>query len=148
VCVCWACSEPSGGEPGPQAALLDSEKADQINAGTRTADLLHLAACNQAAEIDREIRLGRLVRRCRAAALQRPSTAVIGPRADGGFRVEYLDLRDWPLPIFAEHLGSIAVSNDPTYSTRIVRDGNRKIKEVDAHLLITPKGTTTRLREC
>jgi len=45
-------------------ALVDCGKVDQVNAGTRTADLLHLAA-----EIDRAIRLGRLERRRRAAVL-------------------------------------------------------------------------------
>jgi NAD(P)H-dependent FMN reductase len=53
-------------------------------------------------------------------------------RAHGGFDVEVLDLRDWPLPIFAEHWGSIGDFNDPTYSTAIVRNWNRKIKEADA----------------
>jgi NAD(P)H-dependent FMN reductase len=60
-------------------------------------------------------------------------------RAHGGFEVEVLDLRDWPLPIFAEHLGSIGDFNDPTYSTPIVRDWNRKIKQADAYLIITPE---------
>jgi NAD(P)H-dependent FMN reductase len=60
-------------------------------------------------------------------------------RAHGGFDVEVLDLRDWPLPIFAEHLGSIGDFNDPTYSNPIVREWNRKIKEADAYLVITPE---------
>jgi NAD(P)H-dependent FMN reductase len=60
-------------------------------------------------------------------------------RAHGGFDVEVLDLRDWPLPIFAEHLGSIGDFNDPTYSTPIVKAWNRKIKEADAYLVITPE---------
>src|SRR5579872_3262670 len=59
--------------------------------------------------------------------------------AHGGFDVEVLDLRDWPLPIFAEHLGSIGDFNDPTYSTPIVRSWNRKISEGDAYLFITPE---------
>jgi NAD(P)H-dependent FMN reductase len=57
----------------------------------------------------------------------------------GGFDVEVLDLRDWPLPIFAEHLGSIGDFNDPTYSTPIVREWNRKINEADAYLVVTPE---------
>jgi len=60
-------------------------------------------------------------------------------RAHGGFDVEVLDLREWPLPIFAEHLGSIGDFNDPTYSVPIVRDWNRKIKQADAYLVITPE---------
>ena len=65
---------------------------------------------------------------------------VIGrARAHTGFDVEVLDLRDWPLPIFAENLGSIGDFNDPIYSTPIVREWNRKIKEADAYLVITPE---------
>ena len=60
-------------------------------------------------------------------------------RAHGGFDVDVLDLRDWPLPIFAEHWGSIGDFNDPTYSTPIVKAWNRKIKEADAYLVITPE---------
>ena len=37
-------------------------------------------------------------------------------RAHGGFDVELADLRDWPLPIFAEHPGTIGDIADPTYS--------------------------------
>jgi NAD(P)H-dependent FMN reductase len=62
-----------------------------------------------------------------------------GTRAHGGFEVEVLDLRDWPLPIFAEHWGSIGDFNDPTYSAPIVREWNRKIKGADAYLVITPE---------
>jgi NAD(P)H-dependent FMN reductase len=55
------------------------------------------------------------------------------------FDVEVLDLRDWPLPIFAEHLGTIGDFADPTYSEPIVRRWNHKIKEADAYLVITPE---------
>jgi NAD(P)H-dependent FMN reductase len=55
------------------------------------------------------------------------------------FDVEVLDLRDWPLPIFAEHLGTVGDFSDPTYSEPIVRRWNRKIKEADAYLVITPE---------
>ena len=34
-------------------------------------------------------------------------------RSHPAFDVEVLDLRDWPLPIFAEHVGSIGDFNDP-----------------------------------
>jgi NAD(P)H-dependent FMN reductase len=60
-------------------------------------------------------------------------------RAHGAFEVEALDLRDWPLPMFAEHAGSIGDFSDPTYSAPIVRDWNRKVKEGDAYLVVTPE---------
>jgi NAD(P)H-dependent FMN reductase len=60
-------------------------------------------------------------------------------RAHGGFDVEVLDLRDWPLPMFGEHLGTIGDFQDPTYSDPIVRRWNQKIKEADAYLVITPE---------
>ena len=59
--------------------------------------------------------------------------------AHGAFEVELLDLRDWPLPIFAEHVGTIGDFNDPTYSVPIVRRWNHKVKEADAYLVITPE---------
>lgn len=42
-------------------------------------------------------------------------------RGHGGFDGEVADLRDWPLPIFAEHPGTIGDIADPTYSEPIVR---------------------------
>ena len=59
----------------------------------------------------------------------RPTRAAdrVGPwvldraRAHGGFDVEVLDLRDWPLPIFEEHFGTIGDFHDPTYSDPIVK---------------------------
>jgi NAD(P)H-dependent FMN reductase len=59
--------------------------------------------------------------------------------AHPAFDVEVLDLRDWPLPMFAEHLGTIGDFNDPTYSNPLVRRWNHKIKEADAYLVITPE---------
>jgi len=59
--------------------------------------------------------------------------------AHGGFDVEVLDLRDWPLPMFAEHMGTIGDFQDPTYSDPIVKRWNQKIKEADAYLVITPE---------
>lgn len=56
-----------------------------------------------------------------------------------GFDVEVLDLRDWSLPIFQEHLGSVGDLSDPTYSVPVVREWNRKVKEADAYLIITPE---------
>ncbi len=55
----------------------------------------------------------------------------------GGFDVEVLDLRDWPLPFFQEHMGTIGDFADPTYSDPIVRAWNRKIAEADAYLIVT-----------
>jgi NAD(P)H-dependent FMN reductase len=59
--------------------------------------------------------------------------------AHGGFDVEVVDLRDWPLPMFAEHFGTIGDFNDPTYSDPIVKRWNQKIKEADAYLVVTPE---------
>jgi NAD(P)H-dependent FMN reductase len=42
-------------------------------------------------------------------------------RAHHGFDIEVADLRDWPLPIFAEQPGTIGDLSDPTYSEPIVR---------------------------
>jgi NAD(P)H-dependent FMN reductase len=55
----------------------------------------------------------------------------------GDFEVEVLDLRDWPLPFFQEHMGTIGDFADPTYSEPIVRDWNRKVGEGDAYLILT-----------
>jgi NAD(P)H-dependent FMN reductase len=55
------------------------------------------------------------------------------------FDTEVLDLRDWPLPMFGEHMGSIGDPADPTYSDARVRAWNRKIAEADAYLLVTPE---------
>jgi NAD(P)H-dependent FMN reductase len=60
-------------------------------------------------------------------------------RAHGGFDVEVADLRDWPLPIFAEHPGTIGDIADPTYSEPIVRAWNQKVKQADAFVVITPE---------
>ena len=55
------------------------------------------------------------------------------------FESEVLDLRDWQLPMFGEHMGSIGDPSDPSYSAEIVRRWNRKIAEADAYLVITPE---------
>jgi NAD(P)H-dependent FMN reductase len=57
----------------------------------------------------------------------------------GGFEVEVLDLREWPLPMFAETFATVGDFNDPTYSEPIVRAWNLKIREGDAYLVITPE---------
>lgn len=55
------------------------------------------------------------------------------------FETEVIDLRDWPLPMFGEHTGSIGDPADPAYSAEIVRRWNRKIAAADAYLVITPE---------
>src|SRR5713101_1327652 len=55
------------------------------------------------------------------------------------FEVETLDLRDWPLPMFAEGMKTIGDFTDPTYSSPIVKRWNQKIAEADAYLFITPE---------
>ena len=55
------------------------------------------------------------------------------------FDAEVVDLRDWPLPIFAEHFGTIGDMRDPTYSDPLVRAWNKKIKDADAYLVVTPE---------
>jgi NAD(P)H-dependent FMN reductase len=60
-------------------------------------------------------------------------------RAHGAFDVEVLDLRDWPLPSFQEHIGTIGDFNDPTYSDPVVQKWNRTLKGADAILVITPE---------
>jgi NAD(P)H-dependent FMN reductase len=60
-------------------------------------------------------------------------------KAHGAFSVDVLDLRDWPLPMFAETFQTIGDFKDPTYSDPIVKRWNAKIKEGDAFLFITPE---------
>jgi NAD(P)H-dependent FMN reductase len=57
----------------------------------------------------------------------------------GDFEVEVVDLRDWKLPFFQEHLGTIGDFADPTYSDPVVRAWNAKIAEGDAYVIITPE---------
>jgi NAD(P)H-dependent FMN reductase len=57
------------------------------------------------------------------------------------FETELLDLRDWPLPFFGEHMGTIGDFSDPTYSDPLVRRWNKKIAEADAYLMVTPEYT-------
>jgi NAD(P)H-dependent FMN reductase len=60
-------------------------------------------------------------------------------QAHQAFDVELLDLRDWPLPMFAEHPGSIGDWDDPTYSDPLVKRWNAKVAEADALLVVTPE---------
>jgi len=74
----------------------------------------------------------------RAADLVLP-WVIARARAHDGFEVEVADLRDWPLPIFAEHAGTIGDLSDPTYSEPIVRAWNTKVKQADAFIVVTPE---------
>ena len=60
-------------------------------------------------------------------------------RAHDGFEAEVADLRDWPLPIFTEHMGTIGDLADPTYSEPIVQAWNKKVKQADAFIVVTPE---------
>jgi NAD(P)H-dependent FMN reductase len=55
----------------------------------------------------------------------------------GGFDVEVLDLRDWDLPFFQEHMGTIGDFANPTYSDPAVKAWNDKLAEGDAYLIVT-----------
>jgi NAD(P)H-dependent FMN reductase len=55
------------------------------------------------------------------------------------FSVEVLDLRDWPLPFFAETRETVRDFANPTYHDPIVKRWNTKISEGDAYLFITPE---------
>jgi len=74
----------------------------------------------------------------RAADLVMP-WVISRARAQQGFDTEVADLRDWPLPIFGEHAGTIGDISDPTYSEPIVRAWNKKVKQADAYLVVTPE---------
>lgn len=74
----------------------------------------------------------------RAADLVAP-WVVRRARAHAEFEVEVLDLRDWPLPMFAENRSTIGSIADPTYSDAIVKRWNHKIAGADAYLFITPE---------
>lgn len=60
-------------------------------------------------------------------------------RDHGDFEVEVLDLRGWPLPMFAETLQTIGDFRDPTYSDPIVKRWNQTIARGDAFIFLTPE---------
>jgi len=60
-------------------------------------------------------------------------------RAHDSLDTEVADLRDWPLPIFAEHMGTIGDISDPTYSEPVVQAWNKKVKQADAFIVVTPE---------
>ena len=55
------------------------------------------------------------------------------------FTAEVLDLRDWPLPFFAETFQAIGDPRHPAYSDPVVRRWNQCIAEGDAYLFVTPE---------
>jgi NAD(P)H-dependent FMN reductase len=59
--------------------------------------------------------------------------------AHPAFDVEVLDLRDWPLPFFAENFQTIGDPRDPTYSDPIVKRWNQRIASGDVYLFVTPE---------
>jgi NAD(P)H-dependent FMN reductase len=60
-------------------------------------------------------------------------------REHGDFDVDVLDLRDWPLPLFAETLATVGDPRTPAFSAPVVKQWNSKIAEGDAYLFITPE---------
>ncbi len=58
-------------------------------------------------------------------------------REHGAFDVELLDLRQWRLPLFQEHLGSLGDPSDPDYSEPVVKAWNATMKGADALLVVT-----------
>jgi NAD(P)H-dependent FMN reductase len=55
------------------------------------------------------------------------------------FTVDVLDLRDWPLPFFAETIQTVGDPRDPSYSGPLVKRWNQRIAEGDAYLFVTPE---------
>jgi NAD(P)H-dependent FMN reductase len=55
------------------------------------------------------------------------------------FTVDVLDLRDWPLPFFAETFETVGDPRNPAYSDPHVKRWNQRIAEGDAYLFITPE---------
>jgi NAD(P)H-dependent FMN reductase len=74
----------------------------------------------------------------RSADLVVPWVAARASEHDA-FDVEVVDLRDWPLPMFGEHVGTIGDFSDPTYSDPIMKAWNTKMKEADAYIAVTPE---------
>ncbi|MBV8930624.1 MAG: NAD(P)H-dependent oxidoreductase [Mycobacteriaceae bacterium] len=59
--------------------------------------------------------------------------------AHPAFDLEVLDLREWPLPLFAENFQTLGDPRDPTYSAPIVKRWNQRIADGDVFLFVTPE---------
>ncbi|MFV0307399.1 MAG: NADPH-dependent FMN reductase [Desertimonas sp.] len=59
--------------------------------------------------------------------------------ADERFDVEVLDLREWKLPFFQEHAGSIGDPSAPTYSEPVVKRWNEAMATGDVFVVLTPE---------
>jgi len=55
------------------------------------------------------------------------------------FDLEVLDLRDWPLPMFAELSSLNGERPEPGYSSPVVERWNRTIADGDGYLFLTPE---------
>lgn len=55
----------------------------------------------------------------------------------GTFAAEVLDLRDWPLPLFAEGPATIGDFAGPSYSEPVVNAWNDKQQDADAVIFVT-----------
>src|SRR5580658_3783481 len=64
---------------------------------------------------------------------------VVGRASAHKFEVQPLDLREWPLPMFAEGMKTVGDFANPTYSVPIVKLWNQKVAEADAYVFITPE---------
>lgn len=86
-----------------------------------------------------KLRLNIIIGTVRPGRAADPVARWIADRASdhGAFEVELLDLRDWPLPLFAEGPETIGDFADPTYSEPIVKAWNKKQQEADAIVFIT-----------
>jgi NAD(P)H-dependent FMN reductase len=60
-------------------------------------------------------------------------------KAHPRFEVEVLDLRDWPLPHFGEHMGTLGDPSDPTYSDPLIKRWNQTLASLDAFVVVTPE---------
>jgi NAD(P)H-dependent FMN reductase len=55
------------------------------------------------------------------------------------FTAEVLDLREWPLPFFAETFETVGDPLHPAYSDPVIKLWNRRVAEGDAYLFVTPE---------
>ena len=73
-------------------------------------------------------------------AADRVTPWIVGRAEDHpGFEVEVLDLRDWPLPFFAETFETVGDPRNPTYSDPIVKRWNQRVADGDVFVFATPE---------